>query len=91
MIDIDSHEIALTIEIVIDPGCDFSGFGPWPLGQVDIEGVGFRVVVESHGSVSSKSRSKKALWTVMPSSRVTTRRYLAASGTRIQYLTRPSG
>jgi len=61
MIDIDSYEISLAIEVQIDAGSDLSNLRTRTLGQIDIERIGFRVIVKSHGSASSKFRSKKAL------------------------------
>ena len=61
MIDIDSYEISLAIEVQIDAGSDLSNLRTRTLGQIDIERIGFRVIVKSYGSASSKFRSKKAL------------------------------
>src|SRR5438477_301329 len=53
---------------------DFPCLGAGRAFQLDVKAVGFRVIMKLHCSSSRKLRSKKALWTVSPSSSVTTRR-----------------
>src|SRR5215471_14159859 len=74
MIDIESDNFTVGIEVDHETCDDLSGLGARCALEFDIKAVRFRIVVQLHHSSSRKLRSKNALWTVSPSSNVTTRR-----------------
>src|SRR5215475_7255036 len=74
MVDVESDHFAVGIEVDDETCDDLSGLGARRALELDIEAVRFRIVVQLHRSSSRKLRSKNALWTVSPSSSVTTRR-----------------
>src|SRR5690242_1504156 len=75
VLDVDTHNFTLIIEIEDDPRRDLFRFDAGPLGKVDIERIGICEIIELHFCFLLYPRSKNALWTVSPSSRVTTRKY----------------
>src|SRR5262245_14294003 len=74
MIDIEPDNFAVGIEVDDETRDDLSGLRARRALEFDIKTVRFRIVVQLHRSSSRKLRSKNALWTVSPSSNVTTRR-----------------
>src|SRR3954453_18416032 len=74
VVDIEPDHVAIGIEIDIEPFDNLPRLRARRALQLDIEAVRLRIVVQLHGSSSRKLRSKNALWTVSPSSSVTTRR-----------------
>src|SRR5262245_212731 len=74
MVDVESDNFAVGIEVDHETCDDLSGLGARRALEFDIKAVRFRIVVQLHRSSSRKLRSKNALWTVSPSSSVTTRR-----------------
>jgi len=94
MIDVEAYDLSFGVEIDIEPGRHFAGFRARLGLQLDIEAVGFRIIVKLHRSAHRKLRSKKALWIVSPSARVTTRNIRSfpsrVSPTAPQWPIRPS-
>src|SRR5215213_2330001 len=94
MIDVEADDVTVRIEVYHESLDDFTRLRARRVVQFDIEAVGLRVIVQLHGSSSRKLRSKNALWTVSPSSSVTTRRnrgrVRSACGMRPQKRIRPS-
>src|SRR3954471_7002007 len=74
VLDIEADHVAIGVEIDDQTLDDLARLGARRAVQLDIEAVRFRIIAKLHGCSSRKSRSKKALWTVSPSSSVTTRR-----------------
>jgi hypothetical protein len=75
MVDVEADDVALGAEVDDKAVDDLTGLRARRAFQLDIEAVGLRVLMQFHGSFSRKFRSKKkALWTVLPPSSVTTRR-----------------
>src|SRR6185295_3917386 len=74
VLDVEPDHVAIGVEIDDQTLDDLAHLGPRRAVQLDIEAVRFRIIAKLHGCSSRKSRSKKALWTVSPSSSVTTRR-----------------
>ena len=57
--------------------------------DLNIKTIGFRIVMNLHYGSSWKFRSRKALWTVSPSSKVTTRNALSPSSSMYPPITHP--
>src|SRR4051794_12646306 len=74
MIDIEPDHVAIGIEIDIEPFDNLPRLRARRALQLDIEAVRLRIIMQLHGPSSRKLRSKNALWTVSPSSSVTTLR-----------------
>ena len=75
MIDVEAYDFALGIEIDDKTLHDFMRLNTRSAFELDIETVCFRMLAQLHRSSSTRNlRSKNALWTVSPSSKVTTRR-----------------
>jgi hypothetical protein len=72
VVDIDPDNSALGVIVDDNAFRDFPAVYARPLGKLDVQRVGVGVVVEFHGR---NPRSGNALWTVILSSSVTTRRY----------------
>lgn len=81
VMNLDAHDPPLSIQIDDHVRCDLAGIHSGSIGEIDVEGVRIRVIMKSHCPVSEKPRSRKAVRTVSPSARVTTRRYLPSSAT----------
>src|SRR5436309_16036225 len=79
VVDIESNDSALCIEIDVEPLDDLPRLGARRILQLDVETVRLRIVMQLHRSSSRKLRSKNALWIVSPSASVTTRRYRVCS------------
>src|SRR5690348_8870535 len=94
MVDIKADDIAVRVQVDVKTFDDFPGLGAGDALQLDVEAVRLRIVMQLHGVPSRKLRSKNALWTVSPSSSVTTlrKRGRASSAARIlpQKRIRPS-
>src|SRR5262249_33533729 len=74
MTDVEPNDFAVGIEVDDETRDDLSGLRARRALEFDIKAVRLRIVVQLHRSCSRKLRSKNALWTVSPSSSVTTRR-----------------
>src|SRR4051794_16800098 len=74
MIDIEADHVAVGVEINVETFDNLPRLRARRALQLDIEAVRLRIIMQLHGSSSRKLRSKNALWTVAPSSSVTTRR-----------------
>src|SRR5208283_2458528 len=93
-VDIEADDVAGRVEVDVKSRGDLARLGARSGFQFDVEAVRFRIVMQFHCPLSRKSRSKKALWIVSPSSSVTTRSARAVpvrpSITRPQWRMRPS-
>src|SRR5207249_1292868 len=81
MLDVNTDKTPGLIKVQHDSRAYLLGLDTRPIRKVYVERVGLAIVVESHRcsfpfapAGSAKPRSKNALWTVSPSSSVTTRR-----------------
>jgi hypothetical protein len=61
VIDVYPHYRATLIEVYDHAGGNFPRIGTRSFGQIDIERIGVRIVVEYHRVTPGKSRSGKAL------------------------------
>src|SRR5438046_2085451 len=80
-IDIETDDAAACVVIHDYAGSDLARVNAWPILYIDVDGVSFGVVMRFHGR---KSRSRKALCTVSPSSSMTTRKCFCNSSMNIQ-------
>src|SRR5229473_8054025 len=94
MVDVEADDFAAGIEVDVQALGHLTRFDARFRLQFDVETIRLGVIVQLHGLSFTKFRSKNALWTVSPSSSVTTRsiRNLPSrvSSTSIQWRMRPS-
>jgi hypothetical protein len=80
------HRAAIGVGVQNDTLGNFQGIGSHPIGKVDVEAIGFGEIFDFHGL---NLRSGNALWIVISSESVITRRNRpSSSGTLPQNLTR---
>src|SRR5690606_33185235 len=73
-VDVDPHDVAVLVEVHVEAIGDLARLGRGRGAQLDIEAVRLRIIMQLHRSSSRNPRSRKALWIVLPSSSVTTRK-----------------
>src|SRR5688572_9647819 len=66
MVDSEADQLAVRVEVEIDSRRHLSSLHTRSLGEVDVQGFRFRVVVKLHDDPFRKRRSKNALWNEDP-------------------------
>lgn len=63
-VDVEAYDVPVGVEIDIQPVSDLSRFRARTGFELDIQAIGFGIIVEFHGVSIRKPRSKKASWIV---------------------------
>src|ERR1700684_3256023 len=73
VVDIEADNAAIGVKVHDQAVDNLARLRARRAGELDVEAIRLRVIMQLHRSASRKLRSKNALWRVSPSSSVTTR------------------